>query len=617
MSTRTRASTADRMLEILADLAVRGRLDPYDVALARLVRDLDARANRAPQPLAAVLAALASQRTREGDVCLVLADVAGLSLFDDALALPPIDALRKALLASSCVARTDAAATPLVLDDAGRLYLRRYYRYERTLADALRALAADPPVVDDAALRTAIRRRFGPAPAQPDGQRIAAATAVLRRFAVITGGPGTGKTTTVARVLALLHDLHGPAYRVLLAAPTGKAATRLQTSIRRTIEREALPFVPPVVQTLHRMLGPIAGSIRFRHDVGNPLPADCVVVDEASMIDLALAAKLVRALGPRTRLILLGDRDQLASVEAGAVFHGICDGPAVGGPASLARIAAVTETPVASLAPARADAPVLADAIARLTHSHRFDAGGGIGALATAIRAGDAVAARRALVGNAAVRRCAATPDALLATMQDGYAEFLATVRAGAGALDVLAAADRFRTLAAMRAGPVGTEALNAGFERGVRRALGVADREAWYAGRLVMITANDYAARLFNGDVGVALPAPGAGGGSLRVFFAPAAEGEPPRSFAPALLPACESAFAMTIHKSQGSEFARVLVVLPPAASPLATRELLYTAVTRAAAQVDLAGDDPMLAMCVERTQSRRSGLADALWAR
>jgi exodeoxyribonuclease V alpha subunit len=611
-TTRT-ASAADRMVDTLADLAARGRLDPYDVALARLVLEMDARAGCTLQPLVAVLAALASQRTREGDVCLVLADVAGLSLFDDALALPAVDVLRKALLASSCVARTDDAATPLVLDDAGRLYLRRYHRYERTLADALLALATDPPEVDDAALRDAIRRRFGSAAAQPDGQRVAAATAVLRRFAVITGGPGTGKTTTVARVLALLHDLHGPAYRVLLAAPTGKAATRLQTSIRRTIERESLPFAPPVVQTVHRMLGPVAGSIRFRHDVGNPLPADCVVVDEASMIDLALAAKLVRALGPRTRLILLGDRDQLASVEAGAVFHGICDGPAAGTPSSIARIAAVTETPAKALPPARKDAPVLADAIARLTHSHRFDAGGGIGALAAAIRAGDAAAARRSLDGNTAVRRLAAAPDALLATMQDGYADFVAAVRSGAGPLDVLAAADRFRTLAAMRAGPVGTEALNAGFERGLRRALGVADREAWYAGRLVMITANDYAARLFNGDVGVALPA----GDTLRVFFAPAAEGEPPRSFAPGLLPACESAFAMTIHKSQGSEFARVLVVLPPAASPLATRELLYTAVTRAAEAVDLAGDDPMLAMCVERTQSRRSGLADALWAR
>lgn len=331
------------------------------------------------------------------------------------------------------------------------------------------------------------------------------------------------------------------------------------------------------------------------------------------MVDLALAAKLLRALGPRTRLILLGDPGQLASVEAGAVLASLCAGAHGFSPASARLIAEVTGCQPRS----DPDASSLADCVAILDRSHRFDATGAIAALAAGVRGGDAVGVAAIVArGGAALRRVPDVAAAVVDAMHDGFGPFVELVRAGGDAATLLQAADRFRALAGTRSGPLGSVQLNAAFERRLRRIVGANDRAEWYPGRLVIVTANDYALRLFNGDIGVALPE-ATRGSALRVHFPAARAGEPPRSLATVRMPPCESAFALTVHKSQGSEFDEVLVVMPGPESPLATRELLYTAVTRAVSRVMLAASDEAIRVAVTRTQARRSGLADALWAR
>jgi exodeoxyribonuclease V alpha subunit len=484
---------------------------------------------------------------------------------------------------------------PLVLVGATRLYLYRYFDYERRLAARLaemnRPAALPCPAPVAAALLSRLFPREGGV--RPDWQKIAAATALLRRLCIVSGGPGTGKTTTVVKVLALLLALH-PALRVALAAPTGKAATRLQGSLRDQlaglpVAAEVKARLPAEAYTVHRLLGHRPGRVSFRHDREHPLPYDLVVVDEASMLDVALATKLVEALPDDGRLILLGDKDQLSAVETGTVFANLCATRGMGAEMRESVEALTDETlPETEIGAAQG----LFDAVVWLEQGHRYARGGAIGVLVERVREGDAEAVLAWLSGRpggevgSEVLWQDTVPGAepLAAILIQGYAEYLDAVQSGAPPEVVLAAFERRRVLCTVREGEQGTARLNALLTEHFCARLGAPPSGAsWYAGRPVLITANDYTVRVFNGDVGVALPGPE---GRFVVHF-PHLGGT--RPLAPSRLPEHETAFAMTVHKAQGSEFERAEVVLPARDSRVLTRELLYTALTRARASVRL----------------------------
>lgn len=565
-----------------------------------------------PQAPESVLlaAALCCEALAGGDVCLPLRRLAGRRPWPEIdLVLPALEAWRAQLEASPLVGGPGAYA-PLILDGE-RLYLARYQAYEQQLAERLLARASDAPEVDEACLVESLARLFAFNRQTPDWQRLAAAQAVRRRLAVISGGPGTGKTTTVVRLLAALLEQPGGANLAIgLAAPTGKAAARMAEAIRNA--KAQLPVaeairaaLPDEARTLHRLLGSRGDSPRVRHDATNPLPLDVLVVDEASMVDLALMAKLVEALPPRARLILLGDKDQLAAVEAGAVFAELCEGRGFD-----ARAAADLERLTSQAVPIQAPRSRLGDAVVLLTHSHRFAGDSGIGELARRINAGDAPGTLALLREGAAELLWNAEPSAaaLVERLEQGYAAYLQAAREGDPAA-AFAAFNGFRALTAQREGAFGVAGLNEALEARFKRRLGVASRERWYPGRAIMVRQNDYALGLFNGDIGLCLQS----GDGLRVFF----EGEQGfRGFAPARLPSHDSAFAMTVHKSQGSEFSEVLLALPEQPSPLLTRALLYTGITRARQRVELWALPARLAEAVNARAERASGLAERLAA-
>lgn len=563
------------------------------------------------RPLAMAL----SRGTGDGHICLHL---------EEAVAAGDVPSIAASLRRTGVVGGP-GDRVPLILDEENRLYLYRYWAYERELADALLAMAADRPAgLDPAQVREGITRLFGPETAEgPDWQKIAAAAALWSRLCVVSGGPGTGKTTTVVKILALLlQQAGGDRLRVALAAPTGKAAARLRESIRRA--KGSLPDamdvcerIPDEVATVHRLLGVVPGSCRFRHDRDNPLPFDVVVVDEASMVALPLMAKLVRALPDNARLVLLGDRDQLASVEPGAVLGDISStGTAPRfSPAFREYLAAVADS---SLPGEGVDneVPVLADSLVVLRRNYRFAADSSIGIISRAINDGDrdaVIAALERVDDGTVTRRDPPGSEALQAVLEhsvlDGFREYLAHAECPAAAL---AAFDRFRVLCAVRRGRYGVAAFNRAVEKLLASHRFIAPDTTWYHGRPVMVTANDYAMRLFNGDVGIALPDP-EHGGALAVFF-PSEDGGV-RRVSPLRLPSHLTAYAMTIHKSQGSEFDRVLLVIPPGDSQVLTRELLYTGITRARNSVELWCGKDLLAAAVDRRIERRSGLRRALW--
>lgn len=570
-------------------------------------------------PLAAA-ARLASLATAEGHVC---ADLGGWP-----------DADREQLPASGLVARAgDGRDLPLVLDADGRLYLRRYYAYELRLALALRRMALAAGGEPSSAARERLNQMFADAGAGVDWQKIAAGMALLGGLTIISGGPGTGKTTTVVKLLACLLTDH-PECRIAMLAPTGKAAARMVEALRGQVERllaaGRLPAdlagrLPREASTVHRVLG-VGSHGGFHHHAGNPLPFDALVVDEASMLDLALATKLVEAIPPGARLILLGDKDQLAAVEAGAVFSEIASSPALT-PERRTRLADLTRTPADLIQPRPAlRATHLPDAVVWFTQNYRFHEAPGIGRLASLVRAGDDEAALAWLgAGDTPnvswmAEAGAGLAEALRESLLDGYAAYLAALPDGtpdAKQVDaVFAAYNGFRILCAVRETPRGVNALNAWLATACRarrrHPLDRQPRSPWYPGRPVMVLRNDYTSRLFNGDIGIVLPA--ADEAEFKVYFPDGEAGY--RAVPLARLPEHETAFAMTVHKSQGSEFDEIALILPGGSSRVLTRELVYTGITRARRQVRLIAAATVLGEGIRTPTQRRSGLLARLAA-
>ena len=505
-----------------------------------------------------------------------------------------VDEHTDAWFATGWVGRPGAYC-PFILETSGRFYLARYHSHEEGVAASLKARASQLLTPHDPVrLQADLDALFASGP--EDRQRLAALVAQFKPLTLVSGGPGTGKTTTVVKMLALLQAQAGDApLRILLAAPTGKAAQRLSESIRNAkqaldISDDVKSCIPEAAQTLHRLLGAQGDTGRYRHDAGNPLACDVLLVDEASMIDLALMQAVLAALPDEARLILLGDRDQLASVEAGSVFGDLCASEGMSAALSQALAPYNVATSTAAI-----NSP-LADCRVELTRSYRFAADSGIGALARASRAGDVTGFMGALDSSPDLSRC--STGQLREQMQQGYAAYRDAAKAG-DITAAFAAFLNFRVLCAHRQGPAGVEGLNALMEPA---------GTVWYSGRPVIVRANDYALRLFNGDIGLCLPTTE----GLRIFFE-AAPGQY-RALSPGRLPAHESAWAMTVHQSQGSEFDEVLLVLPDVVTPVLDRPLIYTAVTRAKSRFALCGAAPVLEAALATMPQRESGLVEKL---
>lgn len=483
-------------------------------------------------------------------------------------------------LLNSPVLGSTQAYTPLIIEN-GYIWLNRYWQYEQALAENISQRLQLKFDTDQGKLKNTLDAWF---PRDPqDLQRQAVERAATLPFLIISGGPGTGKTTTVTRLLCLLiehFNIHPQ--RIKLAAPTGKAAMRMQEAIRQAktnlqVSPELAELIPEQGSTLHRLLGFIPGKVGFRHHTGYPLPADVVIVDEASMIDISLMSHLFAAVRPDARLILLGDRDQLASVETGSIFRDLCS---------------------SSKQPDQLDEHIVV-----LEKSWRFDASGGIGQLAKAVR--DQAEQQLVDILHLAPSGVTWDPSPHISGwyLQQAWSSYLGAVRAWQQDLTQLpalfAAFNQFRLLSPLRKGTLGTEQLNQSISSLMRRFLPNRFQGAWFAGQPLMITENDYQQNLFNGDIGIVLPD---ATGQLRVWFA-----EPNgnfRAFAPVRLPAHETAWAMTIHKSQGSEFERVLLVLPEdAEAQILGRELLYTGITRARSHIDLMGKEAVILAAVRRS--------------
>jgi exodeoxyribonuclease V alpha subunit len=572
-----------------------------------------------PDEAVLLAAALTVRAVRQGSVCLEVHTAARSTAVDgvpaeevEALPWPPAGLWLSALKASPLVAHGPDGLDdrPLRLVD-GLLYLDRYWRQEQVIATYVDAAMGNPPPPPDPDRLAAAVARLFPA-AGADRQRLAAVIAAHRRLSILAGGPGTGKTTTVAKLLALLEDQAvGGRLRVALAAPTGKAAARLTEAVSGALgglpaeDQERLGGLE--ASTLHRLLGTRPGArTRFRHDRDNRLPYDVVVVDEASMVSLTMMSRLVDALRPDTRLVLVGDPDQLASVEVGAVLGDLVERPAPAGVPALSP-GAVADVDLADLTAAE-QTPALSRGVVRLAHVYRFSQE--IRELAQAIRGGSPELVLEVLGrGHDALELVDVDPalgvglGGLREDVLSAGTALTSAARAGDGT-GALAALDRHRLLCAHREGPYGVARWGQRVEEWLAEEIvGYGDDGLWYVGRPLLVTANDYQLRLFNGDTGVVVDLDG----HPTAVFRRDGRVEP---FATSRLAEVQTVHALSIHRSQGSQFDRVTVVLPPADSPLATRELLYTAVTRAKEHVRIIGTTEALTTAVRRPIIRASGL-------
>ncbi len=598
------------LIEALAQKLFR----PLDVQFALTVAGRD-------EPAVTLAAAILSRDAGEGHVCLPLSRLAAeaedkshsllMALFAEAGA--PCD--WAAILQRSDAVSDGQTPAPMVL--AGeRLYLNRMWCNELTVASFFSEVN-QPLNVDEAQLRQILDGLFPPTEGI-NWQKVAAAVALTRRISVISGGPGTGKTTTVARLLAALVQMANDSRcRIHLAAPTGKAAARLTESLGAALRQLALTDdqkkrLPVEASTLHRLLGAQPGSQRLRYHAGNPLHLDVLVVDEASMIDLPMMSRLIDALPAHGRVIFLGDRDQLASVEAGAVLGDICAWVSAGfTPDRAAQLSRLTGMDVPGGEPGGAGA--LRDSLCLLQTSYRFGSDSGIGQLAAAVNRGDKKSTRSVFsqgFSDIEHKSLQARDDyqTLLDDALAGYARYLQLVRDEAEPKAILAAFSEYQLLCALREGPFGVAGLNERLEQTLanQRRIKRTPHSRWFDGRPVMISRNDSALGLFNGDIGVALNR----GQGTRVWF-PLPDGTI-KSVQPSRLPEHETAWAMTVHKSQGSEFDHAALILPGQMVPVVTRELVYTAITRARRRLSLYADERILVQAIATRTERRSGLGD-----
>ncbi|MGF6555931.1 exodeoxyribonuclease V alpha subunit [Pseudomonas sp. S30_BP2TU TE3576] len=638
-------SCADDLLLLLTRWVERGWLRALDKAFVAFLHEL------APNddPLVLLAAALTSHQLGHGHVCLDLFET--LKEPDFALSLPPegdvqggalllpsqllgsLDGAHwcKVLAASTLVAlaadsRDNVRDRPLVLSGK-RLYLRRYWTYERRIDISLRERLTEQESTPNDLLQR-LTGLFGPARSGEviDWQKLACALATRSAFSIVTGGPGTGKTTTVVRLLALLQAPAveaGMPLRIRLAAPTGKAAARLTESISQQVRtlkvtEDIREKIPSDVTTVHRLLGSRPGTRHFRHHAGNRLPLDVLVVDEASMIDLEMMANLLDALPVHARLVLLGDKDQLASVEAGAVLGDLCRDAEAGwySPQTREWLEAVSgeNLQASGLQEDAQGAHPLAQQVVMLRHSRRFGEGSGIGQLARWVNQQQPEEARKLLSARShedvySLSLKGEKDRALERLLLDGHGEgpqgyrhYLSVLRHQRPPLDsppddlrwidwarqVLQAFDAFQLLCAVRKGPWGVEGLNQRVTDALLRARLIDSDQQWYEGRPVLMTRNDYGLGLMNGDIGIALKLPEREGHEtgktvLRVAF-PRNDGQGGVRFVlPSRLNDVETVYAMTVHKSQGSEFAHTALILPDALNPVLTKELIYTGITRA----------------------------------
>ena len=668
----------DSLLLLLNDWLELGWLRALDIALVKLLAKLDPEA----QPLLLLAIALTSHQLGHGHICLDLQSV--LRDADLALLLPPEGQLLEpqqvlpsqllasvslsswlAALQSSVLLSRHQQAAPLVLHE-GRLYLYRYWQYEVSVADQLvRRIETLMPLADDFPERlTGLFNEplIVDGQRQTDWQKVACAMAAQGQLTLITGGPGTGKTTTVVRLLALLQQAAvqaGQVLRIQLAAPTGKAAARLTESIGAQVA--SLPVadnvknsIPTEVTTLHRLLGSLPNTRHFRHNNNNPLVVDVLVIDEASMIDLEMMHNVLQAMPKHARLILLGDKDQLASVEAGSVLGDLCADAELGYYTSQTqqKLEQLCNEPVYAEPWHIGDAKQhrLAQRTVMLRYSRRFDGDSGIGQLAHAVNQSDQRQAWQLLQDpsadisylqlnstNAADFDRLLLGDNDLDNNQPGYGYYLQVLQEQRPAGEqpftaecwqkwasaVLSAFDQFRLLCALRKGAYGVVGLNERIASLLHTKGLISSAEGWYEGRPVLVTKNDYSLGLMNGDIGIALLLPNNEAAAeepqqvLRVVFA-RNDGEGGVRFVlPSRLTAVETVFAMTVHKSQGSEFTHTALILPDRINPVLTKELLYTGITRAKNKFTLVESQVgIFKASVLRKVERISGLNQAIQA-
>ncbi|MGB2687486.1 MAG: exodeoxyribonuclease V subunit alpha [Desulfobacterales bacterium] len=613
----------------ITNLIETGYLSEIDVHFGKFITDLDKNDNSD----IFIAAALVSRSTGDGDGYLdlnystrkpILLDINGKDRFKS----PKLSEWLKTLSQSRAVGRP-GEFRPLILDEKNRLYLYRYWDYENRLSNTIKSrVKEDIQGIDRSTLKDSLNRLFpNNGTDEFNWHKVAGVIAAYKKFCVITGGPGTGKTFTTAKILALLLELsRKDKLSILLAAPTGKAAARIGESIKAAKETlncsdDIVDAIPSEAYTIHRMLKTIPGSPYFYHNAENPLSADIVVVDEVSMVDLALMSKLLSAVKNDARIILIGDKDQLASVEAGFVMADICDRGNVHlfSEYFCKQFEKLTQCKMEVSSKELKDNPGLYDCMVVLKKSYRFTDTSGIGECSRAVNNGKFDETFTILKRNPDQidwKKITGPNDLLMALpieIVNGYSDYL-NCRDPHRALELF---NRFRILCAVKFGALGVTAINRLTEEILNRdgliELDNVSTYPWYKGRPVLITRNDYSLELFNGDIGITMPEPNSESKDLYVFFS-GVSGKL-RRFLPHRLPEHETAYAMTVHKSQGSEFETVLLILPVQDYPVLTRELLYTGITRAKKHISIWGREEIIKTTILRKINRNSGLKDALW--
>ncbi|MDF2181996.1 exodeoxyribonuclease V subunit alpha [Neptuniibacter sp. CAU 1671] len=606
----------DTELAVLTQWQRQGYLRLLDLEFARLVADHARNQHGLP-----TLAALVSHQLSAGNVCLPLAYLKESSHWPAEL-VAPLSALGEKVWQPDGVVLSDGSQPSLLVLDEGRVYLYRYWHYEVEVSKAI-LQRAQPLACDMGLLQKGLGELFPAGDETPDWQKVAAGLSLQHAFTVISGGPGTGKTTTVTKILALYIQQQlaaGLSPQIRLAAPTGKAAARLSDSIARAknalhLSEQVRALIPEDASTLHRLLGVQQGTIEFKHNRHNPLALDLLLVDEASMIDLPMMYRLLQAMPPQGRLILLGDRDQLASVEAGSVLGDICAWPQ-----TLAYSSAQTDLlnrlcrlePGSALQADEKNNVLIRDCLSLLWKSYRFSAGSGIGRLAQAVNLGDLEGVLELISDPPEDLTLATLGEQQLSQLLERVIEFhvhLLSDDLSTGPEVFLDRLEQLQVLCALREGPLGVSGLNQRIREGLVSRGVIRGDHLWYRGRPVMITRNDARLGLYNGDIGVVWPD---AEGNSKVWF-PQAQGL--TGFLPSRLPEHETVYAMTVHKSQGSEFDHVVLVIPAEAPDILTRELLYTGITRAKKQLSLIANRVSLERATSQPVLRWGGLADRLW--